>query len=561
MKERTMFNRSALGILLVLSGSAFVGYGCSPDPAELTNRPAGANGDDPSGGGAGTTPDPGGGAITPADLSSRRVRRLTRAEYGNTLKDLLGVGKDYGAALPADAVVNGFDNNADALAIDSLFADTTRLNAEEIAASFDVRNKVPCTDGEACARKFVQSFGAKALRRPVRDDEVESYAKLYAATSSAGFESGIRAIVEAMLQSPSFLYKTELGAQAGGEYALTAYEIASELSYLFWRTMPDDALFQAAASGELTKPEVVAREAARLFDSPRSRAMTDAFVEQWLEIDRLAQAEKDAKAYPEFNTGVRNDMRGETLAFFDAIARDGQGSLATLFNADYSYLTPALAQFYGVTIGQGQAVNGFVKTPTGASRGGILTHGSILTTEATPTAANPVRRGKLVRVRVLCQDVPPPPPGLLGKIPPLDPTKPNRPRFAEHESNPSCAGCHRLLDPIGFGFERFDGVGRLLGGTVDATGEIVGWNGGDGKFDGVRELETKLASSADVQACFVRQWLRYGLGASDTASADAEVDRLGGVFQQGGANVRALVTSLTQAKSFYTRNAEEIPAL
>jgi hypothetical protein len=547
------------GFLAAIACAGAVAYGCSPDSGVLMGQPGGGASSNADGG-AGTDPGTGaggGGALTPAGLSTRRLRRLTRDEYGNTVKDLLGLSKDYGAAFSADAVVNGFDNNADALSVDQLFADTARMNAEDIAATVDVSRLLTCSasQGEACARAFIQTFGARALRRPVPDEEAQRYVALYTANAAAGFEVGVRAMIEAMLQSASFLYRTEIGVASGDGYTLTPYEIASELSYLFWKTMPDDTLLALAKSGDLAKPEIVAAQATRLFDSPKSRAMTTSFVEQWLEVNRISQAQKDAQTYPNFTDALRTDLEGETVTFFDALARDPQGSFATLLTADYSYLTPSLAQFYGVQLGQGAAVNGYVKTPIGAMRGGILTHGSILATEATPTAANPVRRGKLVRVRVLCQDVPPPPPGLAGKIPPLDPHAPTRQRFADHESNPSCAGCHRLLDPIGFGFEGFDGVGQLLGGNVDTTGEIVGYDG-DGKFNGVKELETKLASSPAVQACFVRQWVRYGLGVSDTDSVNAEVTRLGAEFQKNGSALRPLVAAVTQAPYFFKRAAD-----
>jgi hypothetical protein len=545
----------ARALLVALAASSAAAFACGPS-ADTLGSGRGFGQGAPDGGDDGSTTT---APVIPASLDSRRIRRLTREEYANTLKDLLGTPTDYGATLPADQVVNGFDGNSDVLEVGSLLADQLRQNAETIADAFDLGSiGCPASQGEACARTFAQTFGQRALRRPLKQDEVDRYAALFqVGAANGGFEVGIRTIVQGMLQSPSFLYRTELGTHTSDGFALTPWEVASELSYLFWRTMPDAELTQHATSGDLLQPDVVAAEAARLLASPRANAMLDGFVDEWLEVDRIAQSPKDAATYPSFTPAVLGDMIGETHAFFENVARDPQGTFATLLTADYSYVTPSLAQFYGLTSPpNGQ---GLVKTNVAPDRGGLLTLGSILTTEATPTAANPVRRGKLVRVRMLCQDVPPPPPGLNAKIPPLDPKAPNRQKFAAHESNPSCSGCHQLLDPIGFGFERFDGVGRVLSGTIDTTGAIKGSASSDTTFDGVRDLEQKLAASDDARTCFVRQWVRSALGVSDTDSSGAEITRLASATKASGTSVQALLRAMAAAPYMTKRKDEVIP--
>lgn len=546
----------ARALVVALFASTAAAFACGPSADSLTGGrgfgPAGAvdGGDDAS-----TTSPP----VIPASLGSRRIRRLTREEYANTLKDLLGSQTDYGATLPADQVVNGFDGNSDVLEVGSLLADQYRQNAETIADAFNM-GSIGCSasQGEACARSFVQSFGQRALRRPLAPAEVDRYVTLYqTGAANGGFDVGIRTIVLGMLQSPSFLYRTELGVHTSDGFALTPWEIASELSYLFWHTMPDAELVSHASSGDLNQPAVLAAQAARLLASPRANAMLDAFVDEWLEVDRIAQSPKDAMTYPSFTPGVMSDMVGETHAFFESVARDPQSTFATLLTADYSYVTPSLAQFYSLSAPP--QPQGFTKTNVAPDRGGLLTLGSILTTEATPTAANPVRRGKLVRARMLCQDVPPPPPGLNAKIPPLDPKAPNRQKFAAHESNPSCSGCHQLLDPIGFGFERFDAVGRLLQGTIDSTGAIKGSLSSDTTFDGVRDLEQKLAASSDARTCFVRQWVRFALGVSDTDSSAAEITRLASATNASGSSVQALLRAMIAAPYMSKRSDEVIP--
>jgi hypothetical protein len=224
-----------------------------------------------------------------------------------------------------------------------------------------------------------------------------------------------------------------------------------------------------------------------------------------------------------------------------------------MLTATDSFLTPNLAQFYGVTIGSGPSNGGFVQTPMPATRGGLLTLGALLAVQSTPEAGNPVRRGKLVRTQLLCDPIPPPPPGLAGPIPPLDPNTANEATWIAHATNPSCSPCHTLMDPIGFGFDAFDAVGRLLPGTIESTGQITGTPATNVSFDGPTDLQQKLAASADVQSCFVTQWVRFGLGVSDTPASAAEVTRVLGTFPKGGAGVAQILQAVTQAPYFYAR--------
>ncbi len=426
--------------------------------------------------------------------------------------------------------------------MNQLFADEARINAETIATAFDT-STIGCAPsaGDSCAQSFLGSFGQKALRRPLTQTEITAYTQLFDAVSAASdADAGIRAILEAMLQSPSFLYRTELGdsTATSGTVALTPWEVASELSYLFWRTMPDAELVSHAQAGDLVQPAVVAQEVTRLLADPRANRMLDAFADQWLGSNLLPEAEKDTTTFPTFTPQVATDMAGEVHAFFEASARDPQGTLASMLTAPYSFLTPNLAQFYGVTPGSGPAVNGFTQTTMPSGRGGLLTLGALLAIQATPLAGNPVRRGKLVRTQFFCQPVPPPPPGVAGPIPPLDPNTANEQTWEEHAANPACSPCHNLLDPIGFGFDQFDAVGRLLPGTIESSGQINSTPTSNGTFDGALDLQQKLAASADVQTCFVKQWVRFGLGVNDSSASAAEVTRVLGTFANGAAGVQ-----------------------
>jgi hypothetical protein len=551
-------------LAFAVTGAALAGYACqAPATGFLSgNAPPSSSGGASNGGGGSTSADGGattagdGGVIAQATPAALRLRRLTRAEYTNTLNDLLGNTTSYGADLPADPVTNGFDDDSDTLEVNQLFADEARINAEAIAAAFDP-NAIGCSPsaGDSCAQSFLQSFGQKALRRPLTQPEITAYTQLFDTVSAASDPtSGIHAIIEAMLQSPSFLYRTELGSAAtSGTVSLTPWEVASELSYLFWQTMPDGELLGHAQSGDIVQPSVVATQVSRLLADPRADRMLDSFADQWLGSNLLPEAEKDATLYPTFTSSVVTDMAGEVHTFFETSARDPKGTLASMLTAPYSYLTQNLAQFYGVPLGSGPAVNGFTQTTMPTTRGGLLTLGALLAIQATPQAGNPVRRGKLVRTQFFCQPVPPPPPGLAGPIPPLDPNTANEQTWEQHAANPACSPCHNLLDPIGFGFDQFDAVGRLLPGTIESSGQINSTPTSNGTFDGALDLQQKLAASADVQACFVTQWVRFGLGVNDSSASAAEVTRVLGTFANGAAGVQGVLQAITQAPYFYAR--------
>lgn len=485
-------------------------------------------------------------------LNQRQIRRLTRDEYGNTLRDLLNVEGGYAAALPADTVADGFDNQAGALQTGTLFVDKLRTNAEAIAKAVEIARVASCTPAQgqeaSCAESSIRSFGARAFRRPLTDAEVTRYRGVYdLASSGDGFDGGIRAVVETMLQSPGFLYRTELGTKGtDGFDRLTPWEIASELSYLFWKSMPDQKLFDLAASGDLSKPEVVLEQAARLLEDPRGKQAMARFVEQWLDLERLPQSVKDEATYPGFDEALRKDLREETVAFFDHVARSPEGSLQELLTATYTYPVGKAAAYYGITAGEGG------RAATQAGRAGILTHASVLAVQATPGSASPVRRGKLVREKFFCQAIAPPPPGVSAQLAPIAEGTPNRERFTQHSADPACASCHKLMDPVGFGFEGFDGVGKMVQGA-DVSGEIVATASTNGAFDGVVDLQDKLAKSVDVQDCFARLWIRYAYGIKESDASLALASSMAQTFAGSGTRMRTLLTSLITSDQIFRR--------
>ncbi|AKT38762.1 DUF1592 domain-containing protein [Chondromyces crocatus] len=496
---------------------------------------------------------------------ARMLRRLSRAEYDATIRDLFSIESHWGAGFTADTVVNGFDNNAAALRVSPLLADQARRAADEIAAkalenpgallSCDV-----AAGNTACAEKLVEDLGRRAFRRPLTDKDKARYTALYETVAAGeGFLMGVQTVISAMLQSPHFLYRTEIGApvEVAGEVQLTQYEIAVELSYMLWGTMPDAELFAAADAGQLATPAQLEAQARRMLADDRSEEAIMRFIEQWLDIERLGVVPKDAVTFPEFDMAIRAAMRSETRRFVQHVVREGEGTLTELLTAKYSFVNPELAAFYGMSPGD-LGDDGLARVELGGTpRAGIITQGSVLATHARPNSSSPIHRGELIREKLLCQPLPPPPPGLNAQPPPLDPAKTGRERYTEHSTNMACASCHRLVDPIGFAFEQFDGIGRLRdddnGKPLDVSGEIVASTQTDGAFSGTDELTQKLAGSPEVHDCFSLQWMRFGYGVEEDAQLSCTAKAVGEELTASGLKVEDLIVGLVKARHFTSR--------
>ncbi len=497
-----------LGALALLTGAALAaactgvigdggGSGGASEPPAAGTRPAGVPGAGIAS--CAATPSPG-----PAPL-----RRLTIAEYNHTVRDLLGDKTAPATAFPPDTTAGVFSNSATSLTVSPLLAQGYQQAAEALAATAIATpaKLVACdpkTGDDACATAFIASFGRRAFRRPVTPDESTALLALYADVRTGGvFLDGIQAVIEAVLQSASFLYRPELGVgdpATNGVVPLAPYETASRLSYLLWGSMPDDVLLDAAGAGQLATPAQIEAQARRLLADPRAKDATREFFEQWLHLRGLDGASKDPTLYPGFDDVTRASMFAESRAFFDWVMWQADGRVETLLTAPTSFLDANTAKLYGVTLsGGGTGPQLTALDPT--KRAGILTQPSLLSTLAKPNQSSPILRGKFVRERFLCQDLPPPPPNLVIVPPKVAPGATTRERFAQHDKDPACSGCHSLMDPIGFGFEHYDAVGAYRttdnGLPVDATGWFPGGAlDVNGPFKDAIDLGNRLAASA-----------------------------------------------------------------
>ena len=490
------------------------------------------------------------------------LRRLTREQYRNAVRDLLGLVADVDA-LDGDEKAGPFYANVTA-PVSAVIVEQYRALAEELAvgAVGQVDLIVPCDpQSSGCAEEFVDSFGRQAYRRPLTDGEASIYADVM--NDAESFDEGVRLVVQTMLQSPNFLYVVETSLpdpEADDVVALDGYELASRLSLFLWNSIPDAELLDAAEAGMLETPDGLREEALRMLDDTRARDAVASFHTQWLAIDHIEHATKNPEMFPFWNDEVRDAMVEETRRFSTAVVLQGDGRLETLLSADFSYLDGPLFEIYGVEEPPGHNIGEPVDLDPD-ERAGLLTQLGFLTAHAHPDQSGPIQRGVEVRTNILCTPPPPPPPGINAIPPSFDPDATTREIFEMHTEDPACAGCHELIDGIGLGFEGYDAVGAYRetqnGFPVDQTGTVIGTTDINGDFDGAVELAHKLATSADVRSCVARQWFRYAFARIEDTDQDAcSLETLDTVFADSDYNVRELMIALVQTDAFRYRLAD-----
>jgi hypothetical protein len=507
------------------------------------------------------------------DVVRTPLRRLTRTEYTNSVRDLLDVDVSATSDLPADEVTNSFDNNATVLTVSSLHAEKYVLVSEALA-KLAVQKLSALTAGcdsaakgeDACALAFAKSFGRRAFRRPTTaEDERQLLAAYSAGRSGGSYAEGIEVMLRAALQSPNFLYRLELtpAADASAQRVpLSQFELASRLSYLVWGSGPDDALLDAAAKGDLATKEQVAAKARTLLAAPKARAAIGGFFEQWAGTRRLSITTKNSTQFPSFSSELRDAMAKELPAFINDVLWNGDGQLSTLLTAKVAFVSGPLAQLYGVDAPPATAGGNPVKVnlPANQQRAGLLTQAGFLSVQGHPDQTSPVLRGKFVRAMLLCQPPPPPPNDVDISLPTVDDGATARLRFAAHESaGASCAGCHKLMDPIGLTFEHFDAIGKYReqdnGQALDVSGEVLGAEEASlsGAFNGPAELAAKLASSELVRACVTTQWFRFAAGRTEANGDACSLATMKRAFEAANGDILDLIVATTQTDAFWYR--------
>jgi hypothetical protein len=519
----------------------------------------------------GKTPEQVLAACTAPSPGRTPMRRLSNAEYRNTVSDLFSnvpavqtLVATATSGFPSEPESLGFRNSGDYLTVPALAAQKYLDAAEQIAeTAAGATNFVTCAGGvqdAKCATAFINSFGKKVYRRPLAAEDTARYDALYQKAITAGydFKTGIEWIVFAMLQSPQFLYRVELGSAPANNVAKpTQYEIATRLSYLYLQSMPDATLFSAADKGELATQAQIEAQARRLLADPKGQRLLDYF-DQWLGTDSMSEMVRDAKVYPNLDPTLPSLLQGETRAFVSDLLKSPTGTFDQLFTAPYTFANAALAKHYGLT---GPTTSAFQKVDA-PGRAGVLTQGMLLTHDKA-TRTSIVRRGLKIRTDVLCQIVPAPPPDVdLSSLDKTATGVSQRQRLEAHRTVASCAACHNLMDPIGDVFEGFDAVGRAR--TVDETGmpvviasSVSATQDANGPVANPTELGRKLAASDQVRGCYVTNNFRFFYG-HEVEQADAcSMARLLVDFKGANYNLTELLVALTRTDAFLYRGVNQ----
>jgi len=519
-------------------------------------------GEDPGPGRRGPGGNP---SLCELEIPDGALSRLTRAQYDNTLRDLLDYEGQPSEGFPADDNTEGFDVGLTVPAVlAELYFETAETLAEESVA--DLTTLLPCDPAamgeDACAAEFISEFGARAFRRPLTADEHLRLTGLFETGRDAfDFATGIQVLVHGVLTSSHFIYHVELDPEATpGEIArVRGYAMANRLSYFLWNTMPDQELFAAAASGELDTPEGVEAQARRMVMDGRMTDGLSNFSRQWLHLDAIDTMDKDGALYPEFDATLAEDLRASLEAYVEHVVIEGDGSIEALLTGRVAFVNDRVASVYGLEGSYGEELE--MVELTGDERHGLLTQPALLAILAKTNQSDPIHRGKFVRERLFCQNLPSPPDDLVIRAPDPAPGLSTRERFAEHSNNPGCEECHMLMDPIGFGFENYDALGRFRleddGRPIDASGEVLATEDADGPFDGVGELSERLAGSRQVQECVTRQLFRYAVRRVETTQEQCGLGELYDVAAETDWNVREMLVHITATDGFAFRRVRE----
>jgi hypothetical protein len=505
----------------------------------------------------------------PAGLAKRpsvALRRLTNSQYNNTVRDLLNERSMPATQFPQEDFVNGFRNQYESQNLSPILLDAYAGAAARLtAAAF--RNGLPqhlvsCKPSVACRDTFIRTFGQRAFRRPLDGVEFARYSKL--AARQPNFSEGVRIVLEAMLQSPAFLFRLD----AAPEPSLKSWATASRLSYALWDSMPDAELFAAAASGELNAPAGVQKQGQRMLRDPKAHEALDDFVSQWLRFDRNLSATKDRNRFREFSADTLFAMTQEARHFISDLVWNNKNFME-IFTGEFSYPNGGLAKIYGIPAPPNDYDR--VAFPPTSERSGLLGQALFLSLTSKPDETAPTARGLFVREQFLCQHVPDPPPGVNTNLPEATPERPmtNRDRLGEHTRNETCARCHSLIDPIGFGFEKFDAIGQrreklelnFIEGEgekrkpstkkiqidLDTSAKVEGIP--NGNFNSPVELGKILAGNEVCQQCVVLQYFRYVSGRMETVADRPLIRRVFEDFRTSGFRFQNLIMSMMVANA------------
>lgn len=493
--------------------------------------------------------------------SHAALRRLTRTEFENTVRDLFEV--EVPGLFPATDTHrsrSGFTADPSANGVSELGAERIEQAAEAAALGVvaELERHVSCgrfATQRECAQAFIEEHGPRVLRRELRGTEQTRLLRVFDAASQDGLEVGIAAVVSTLLQTPDFLYLTaglDATEEAGGRVPLSGPELAAQLSYLLWDGPPDATLWAAARSGSLDSAEGLTAHVYRMLDDPRAGQPLADFARQWAGFERVEPESRDSEwLTPELSEALRSE--------FDLFASNAlaHGDLAELLGSAESYANGPLRELYGLSSsGRSDAFTRVALDP--AQRAGILTQPALLMALAHRADTSYVQRGKFVLEKLLCQELPTPPDNALTLLPETSRHATNRQRSRDIRQTPGCGRCHERLDPIGLAFEGYDWLGQYrefdeAGSRIDTSGRIVGVPGLEAPFNGVVELAELLVRSPEVRACVARSFFRFALSHVEEEADRCALAELQSEFEQGDGELRELMVRVVTSDAFRAR--------
>lgn len=546
--------------------------------SSASTKPNGGSSTNPGSDPGANPSDPG---AMPLDTSKcapppSRVVRLSKLEIQNSVADLLATKRQV--ELADDAKFLNFSSNAEAL-VTSPFANALKSTAEALAADFRVALQstdfgTDCTGSDAsarsCATTFIERYAARAFRRPLAQDDIAGLLAVYDAGRETGkdgdiedrFRAGVDYTLRAILQSPAFIYRIELGdpdAIVAGVTSLTSYELASSLSYMLTASPPDDMLLAAAAANQLASPAAVAQQARRLLAAMPERfaAQQRRFVREWLAIDFSVPAwDKNTTIYPLYSAALKSAIDQETDLYIDDWVAQGP-TLTALLTRSETFVNAVNAPLYGLT-GSSGPMQRVALDPQ--QRSGILTMPAFLGTRAHSDSSAPILRGISIVRDVMCLTIPPPPPN-VPQLPPVSDTSftTTRDRVEKHVAQGACPGCHARINPLGYPFESYDGLGvyrtQESGYDIDSSGAIVGTASSDRTVANAIALTRALADSAEVQDCFSRQLFRYTFGRQDSERDACALRAAAEAYRQKQLDARELLLSMLASTTVTQRSS------
>jgi hypothetical protein len=552
-------------LILTLAGSAVISA-CSGDIGKLPFDTGGAGGAGGGSSGSGMGGDP---VDNPQfEPAPGGIRKLLGRQYIRSIRLVLGEAAAAVAAPPEDTTLNEFETLAAAeLALPPTAVEAYESSARDVAGatitdSAAMAQIVPCVpsapDDAACHQQVIEKVGHQLWRRPLTPEEVTPIVEIAkaAGVEYGNFNFGVEYALMTLLQSPYFLYTVEVGVpdpEHPGWFKLTGPELATRMSLFLVDSTPTADLLQKGESGQLVTDEQVRTAARDLMKLPDARAALASFYDVVFKLRDLPTTGKDPMTFPTWSPALGQSMRLESLMFFEDLVWNQNGDYRSAYNADYTFVDANLASLYGVA----QPGSGFQKVtlPAEQMRRGFLGHASHLTRSSHSAQTSPTRRGVFLSNALLCNEIPPPPPGVDTTIPPFDASNPmTKKQYLEgihQKAGSDCSSCHKLMDPYGYAMETFDGIGKYRtvdenGLDIDSSGEVVDF----GQFADIAELAQLMHDDPRSMNCMVSNLFRQSLGHKETKGERPAITAIQNAFEASGFKLQEAMVEIVASPAF-----------